>query len=123
MKSVWRLEIDREIQDGVLVLRLGGRLGTASSGALIDAVIQGLAEGYRAVMLDLQEIDYMSSAGLMAVDASAGRARSQGGALVLCAACDAVRLVLEFGGLLADVPLEPSRAAGLERLRRESGPE
>jgi hypothetical protein len=47
--------------------------------------------------------------------------RAAGGELMLCAACDPVRLVLEFGGLLADVPLEPSRKAGLERLKGSRG--
>jgi anti-anti-sigma factor len=118
MKSVWTLEIDRDVQEGVLVLGLRGRLGSASAGGLIDAVILGLDNGHRAILVDLEGVDYMSGAGLIAVDASAGRMRVAGGELVLCAACDPVRLVLEFGGLLADVPLEPSRNAGLERLKR-----
>lgn len=114
MKSVWRLEIERDVQDGVLVLRLSGRLGTDSAGSLIEAVV---GAGHPAILIDLAGVDYMSSAGLIAVDAAAGRIRLAGGDLVLCSACDAVRLVLEFGGILGDVPLEATREAGLERLR------
>jgi anti-anti-sigma factor len=121
MKSVWTLEIDRDVQEGVLVLGLRGRLGTASAGDLIEAVILGLESGHRSILVDLEAVDYMSGAGLIAVDASAGRMRAAGGELMLCAACDPVRLVLEFGGLLVDVPLEPSRKAGLERLKGSRG--
>lgn len=119
MKSVWRLEIGREVHDGVMVLALGGRLGTASSGHLRDAVIQAMDAGHLAILVDLEGVDYMSGAGLLALDAAAGRLRAAGGRLALCSACDAVRVILEFGGLPADVPLEVSRQSGLQRLRRE----
>jgi stage II sporulation protein AA (anti-sigma F factor antagonist) len=122
MKSVWTLEIERDVQDGVLVLTLSGRLGTASAGELITAGMAALDEGHRAILIDLGGVDYMSSAGLIAVDALAGRIRGGAAHLVLCRACDPVRLVLEFGGVLGDVPLEPSRDAGLERLRRDHRP-
>ena len=117
MKSVWRLEIERETRGETLILALHGRLGTGSAGALIDAVLPEVEQGRRAILVDLQGIDYMSSAGLIAIDAVAGRIRVAGGELVLCNACDPVRLVLEFGGVLADIPLEPTRESGLERLR------
>ena len=119
MKSVWRLDIGRERLGDVLVVTLGGRLGTASAGGLIDTLVQAVDGGHRAIVLDLTGLDYMSSAGLIAIDAAAGRIRLAGGRLALCSACDPVRLVLEFGGVLADVPLEASRDAALDRLRRE----
>jgi anti-anti-sigma factor len=118
MKSVWQLEIERGVQDGVLVLTLSGRLGTASAGGLIDAVLQAVEAGHLAILIDLAGVDYMSSPGLIAVDAAAGRMRVAGGRLALCGACDPVRLVLEFGGVLGDVPLEATRTEGLARLRR-----
>jgi anti-anti-sigma factor len=118
MKSVWTLEIERGVQGGILVLALRGRLGTASAGELIQAVLRAIDEGHREILVDLEAVDYMSSAGLMAVDAVAGRIRTAGGRVALCAACDPVRLVLQFGGLLEDVPLERTRDAGLERLRQ-----
>jgi len=118
MKSVWTLQIDRDVQGEVLILALRGRLGTASAGDLLEAVVQAIDDGgFRAILVDLEGVDYMSSAGLIALDASAGRIHGAGGRLAVSGACDPVRLVLEFGELTKDVPIEPSRAAGLERLR------
>jgi len=115
MKSVWTLQIDRDVQENVLVLALRGRLGSASTGALLAGIPP---EGeYRAVLIDLEGVDYMSGAGLIALDAAAQRILEAGARLALSGACDPVRLVLEFGGLLSGVPIEPSRAAALERLR------
>ena len=120
MKSVWALQIDREALGDVLVLVLRGRLGAASADPLRDAVA-GAVDGNGAppaILVDLEGVDYMSGTGLVALDAAVRRIRAAGGRLALSGACDPVRLVLDFGGLLADVPIEPSRAAGLERLRR-----
>lgn len=119
MKSVWTLQIDRDVQGDVLILALRGRLGTASAGDLLDAVVQAINGdgGFRAILVDLEGVDYMSSAGLIALDAAARRILGAGGRLAVSGACDPVRLVLEFGELTKDVPIEPSRAAGLERLR------
>ena len=118
MKSVWTLQIERDVRGDVLILALRGRLGTASAGDLLEAIVQAVDGdgGFRAILVDLEGVDYMSSAGLIALDAAAGRMHAAGGRLAVSGACDPVRLVLEFGGLLADVPLESSRSAGLERL-------
>ena len=119
MKSVWTLQVERDVQGDVLILALRGRLGTASAGDLLDAVVRAVdGDGYRAILVDLEGVDYMSSAGLIALDAAAGRIHGAGGRLAVSGVCDPVRLVLEFGGLTEDVPISPSRAAALERLRR-----
>jgi anti-anti-sigma factor len=121
MNSAWQLNIGREIQEGVMVLTVTGRLGVDTSGMLIDALLEAMRQGQRRILVDLHGVDYMSSAGLLALDAAAGRMHQTGGDLVLCAACEPVRLVLEMSGVLADLPLDSSRVAGLERLRQSSG--
>jgi anti-anti-sigma factor len=120
MNAAWQLNIGREIQEGVLVLTVAGRVGADTSGTLIEALLEAIREGQRRILVDLHGVDYMSSAGLLALDAAAGCMHQAGGDLVLCAACEPVRLVLEMSGVLADLPLEPSRLAGVERLRASS---
>ena len=100
-----------------MVLTVTGRLGVDTSGTLIEVLLEAMSDGNRRILVDLHGVDYMSSAGLLALDAAAGRMHQAGGVLVLCAACEPVRLVLEMSGILTDLPLEPSRATGLERLR------
>jgi anti-sigma B factor antagonist len=118
MDLTWRLEIDRAFDGEVLVLTLAGRVGSDASGRLIEAVVDAVAAGHLLILLDLRQIDYLSSAGLLALDAAAGRVYAAGGRLVVCEAkAEPVRFVLEMADLLVDVPLEPSRQAGLARLR------
>lgn len=116
MDATWKLNIGRETQAGVAVIALTGRLGSEACGQIVDALIQTIDEGHRRILVDLQGVDYVSSAGLLALDATAGRLLGDGGALVLCAVCEPVRVVLEMAGVLTDIPVEPSREAGVARL-------
>ncbi len=113
----WQLNITRENRGGVAILRLDGRLGTSSSGGLIEAVATGIRSGDRKILLGMGGVDYASSAGLLALHAAAGRMHEAGGALVLCELAEPVRLVLDLAGLLPDFAVEPSLADGLARLQ------
>ena len=117
MSTPWTLEIDCSVEDGLVVLALAGRLGTDSADRLTRAITDVLRDGRQRVLLDLGRVDYLSSAGLRALDGAAGRLREAGGNMVLCAPGDPVRLVLELAGL--PVVVEASREAGLDRLARE----
>ncbi len=118
MDHTWKLEIAQEMHDGVMVVALGGRLGTDASGRLADTLLDAIRGGQRRILVDLEAVDYMSSAGLLALDAAATRMRESDGTIVLCAPCEPVRLALELAGLTTGCAVEPSRQAGLERLRR-----
>lgn len=120
MDATWKLRIGREVQAGTAVITLTGRIGSEASGQLMDALNQTIDEGHRRILVDLERVDYVSSAGLLALDAAAGRLYGVGGALVLCAVCEPVRVVLDMAGVLTDLPVEPSKEAGLARLREQS---
>ncbi len=77
--------------------------------------------GERRVVVDLSGVDYASSAGLLALDAIAGRIHVAGGTLVLCGLAEPVRLVLDLAGLLPHFTIEASAAEGVAKLQRVSG--
>jgi len=116
----WKLTIGRESSDGVAVLRVEGRLGTASSGDLIGAIVGAIESGDRRLLIDLAGVDYVSSAGLLALDAASGRMHVAGGTLVLCGLTEPVRLALELSGLLPHFIVDGSKDDGLARLRTEN---
>jgi anti-anti-sigma factor len=89
----------QERRDGVLVLRLAGRVGVTSAETLAAAVADAVARGDRHVVLDLSAVDYVSSAGLKALETAADRCAETHGSLVLRAVTEPVRLALELGGL------------------------
>ncbi len=116
-RLVWPLSIHAERCGGVLVLAPCGRLGTVSSGNLIEVIVDALAAGERLLVLDLAGVDYISSAGLLALDAVLGRLHQAGGQLVLASLSEPVRLACDFAGLLPHFTVEPARDAAIQRLR------
>ncbi|NGX49826.1 MAG: putative anti-sigma factor antagonist BtrV [Candidatus Anoxychlamydiales bacterium] len=58
------LEIKAEEIDGIIILRLLGRLDASSSPLLHNRLNVLLKEGHKTILLDFSNIDYLSSAGL-----------------------------------------------------------
>lgn len=117
----WGLRVATEVCGSVLVVSMAGRLATVSSGTLIETVVEALRNGHRLILCDLGGVDYASSAGLLALDAVAGRVSIDAGSLVLCNVTEPVRLVLDLSGLLPHFAIAPSLEAGLARLAAEAG--
>jgi anti-anti-sigma factor len=114
---VWRLSISCERPDDVALVTLAGRVGQLTSGRLTEVLMDAIASGDRRIVVDLANVDYMSSAGLLALEAVAARLATMGGDLVLCAMSKPVRRAFDLAGLLDQFPVEPSREAAIARLR------
>ena len=109
------MEIVEGRSGGVLVVALRGRLDTTTSPDLEKRLLGHVDAGARQVVLDLEGIEYISSAGLRVLLLVAKKLRTGGGDVVLCALGPAVRQVFELAGFLSIFPIEPSRAAAVER--------
>ncbi len=99
----------------MLVLTLAGRVGCASADGLRRTLDEAIAQGDRRVVIDFGLVDYVSSAGLGALEAAAVQCADDRGALVLCSVPESVRIVLDLAGLLPDFPIEPSRKRAVAR--------
>jgi stage II sporulation protein AA (anti-sigma F factor antagonist) len=116
MDLKWPLGIVEEESGGVLVLTLAGRLGAGSAASFEAAVAEAVGRGEARLVVDLTGVDYISSAGLQALSAAAGRCARSGGGLALCGVSEPVRIALDLGGLLEDLPPEPSRDDAIARI-------
>lgn len=112
----WPLAITRDDQDGIAVFAPVGRLGTLSAGDLIEALAESINCGARRLVIDLSGVDYLSSAGLLALEAILGRPHIVNGEMVLCGLTEPVRMAFELSGLLPLFVEEPARDAALARL-------
>jgi stage II sporulation protein AA (anti-sigma F factor antagonist) len=118
----WHLQISREERDGVSVFTVRGRLGTLSSGDLIETLAGAIRAGARRFVIDLSDVDYVSSAGLLALQAVWGRLLVADGDMVLCGLTEPVRTALELAGLLDQFTEVPSRQDALARLAGPTAP-
>jgi anti-anti-sigma factor len=91
-----------------------GRLDSSTAGDLDRSLLDHSAEP--AILVDLREVEYISSAGLRVLLKAAQAARARSGRFVLCALGQSVREVFTLAGLTAIFTIEASRAEGLARL-------
>ena len=92
-------------------------MSSKTSPQLTEVLSTAIAEGESRLIVDLAGVDYVSSAGLIALEALSGRMAVSGGRLVLCGLTDSVRLVFDLAGLTAHFMVVSDRATALERVR------
>lgn len=100
--------VHHESRAGMQVFRPVGRLDSASSGDLEAMLVEQLDAGCTGVVLDLSELDYVSSAGLRVILMAGKRLRVAGGRLVLARMRESVRDLFEMSGFLSLFPLAES---------------
>ncbi len=101
---------------GAVVVTAEGRVD-ASNAPLFDAHCRQVmtAHNRTSLILDLESVEYMSSAGLRAILSLGKHAKSLGGTLVLCGLQGAVREIFDIAGFLGLFPIADTleKAAGL----------
>ncbi len=108
------MELIEEAAGGVTVIAPRGRLDSASSPILGARMDELAATPDGRLVLDLAEVDFVSSAGLRVILSAAKRARAAGGRLALCAIQPAVLEILEISGFNTLLSIQPARAVALE---------
>jgi anti-anti-sigma factor len=110
---VWYLQVEQEERGSVIVLTATGRISSLTCANLESALDAAIASPARGVVLDLSNVDYISSPGLRAVASASTRLTAEGRAFVVCGSRDAVSVAFTLGGLAATVAMEPSRDAAI----------
>ncbi len=98
------------------VIALAGRIGHRSADDLSAEIARVLASAERRVVVDLEQVDYISSAGLTALASASEQARARGGVMLVSGVAAPVRTALELAALAARLAIEPSRAEAVDRL-------
>jgi anti-sigma B factor antagonist len=95
------MEITEQKSAGVVTLRLSGRLDTTTAQAFEDKILGRIESGERHVVIDLAQLDYISSAGLRVIVLAGKRLSAANGKMVLCSLKDRVREVFDIAGFSA----------------------
>jgi stage II sporulation protein AA (anti-sigma F factor antagonist) len=100
-------------RQGVCVIRLQGRLDSQTAPGATAEVEQLLATGTTRVLVNLAELEFMSSAGLRVLVQLARELRARQGLIKLCAATEPIRKLLELAGLISLLELHDVEANAL----------
>ena len=93
------MKIIEEIQDGIKIFRLKGRLDSNTSQELEDKLFQTISEESKKIIVDFENIDYMSSAGLRVVFKASRALGREDGRLILCSMHEYIREIFKTTGI------------------------
>ena len=92
------MQISIEERDHTTVVSIAGSVDALTSADLTRELIAQIEAGRQQLLMDLGQVDYMSSAGLRSILASLKESRQRGGDLRLAAAQPGVAKILKMSG-------------------------
>ena len=104
------MKIIRKKENGILRIVISGRLDADSAPKAEKILKKILAKNKISLLLDLCELEYMSSAGLRVILNAARQVYQKGGKIVLCCLNDVLKEIFES----SPFPIRDSVEAGLE---------
>ena len=107
----------QEIAAGhVTVLAISGRIDSSNAMDLSNRLREIYAKRGRLLLLDLEHVDYITSAGFRTFLIGRRHAASSGGAFALCSLDPKVRDLFDMGGFIDNFSIHPTREEGIARL-------
>lgn len=100
----------------VCVVALAGRIDSTNAEELMSRLKDLLSSGTKAVLVDLADVLYLTSAAFRALLVATDEAERNTTRFALCGVLGQVRELFEMGGLLDAFTIHASRDEALERL-------
>ncbi len=102
------MEILETKKNDINIFKLNGRLDSNTSPALETKLMEAMEGGARSVVIDFENLDYISSAGLRIILKTTKDLKRTEGNIVLCAMQDYVKEVFEIAGFDSFLPIVPT---------------
>lgn len=94
------MKIEKETGQDVTILRISGRLDATTAQELEAAVLDIISSNSTPLLLDMAQLDYISSAGLRVLILALKKSKEKEKGFSLCCLQDNVSNVLEIAGFL-----------------------
>ena len=111
------MEIIEEIQDDINIYRLKGRLDSNTSQMLEEKVFQAISDGSKKIIVDFENLNYISSAGLSLFLKANKALLREDGRLILCFMQKYVREIFKMTGIDSFVPILDTMDEALKAFR------
>lgn len=111
------MSLTREKNGDILVVSAAGQINSANAAGLESRLLEWAGDAEREWVLDLAQVEYISSAGLRVVLLLAKTLKQKGGRLVLCSLQPLVLEVFDISGFLEILDVAENREAALEALK------
>jgi anti-sigma B factor antagonist len=100
--------------DGVTLVRLDGDLDTTSSPLAQDAINQIIDDGAKQLLVNLENVSFVSSTGLRVLLSTAKRLGSEAGSLKISNLNETVNEVFEISGFITILNVFPTEEDALQ---------
>ena len=110
------MEITQKEENGIIFISIKGRLDADSSPEAEKVVKEALAGQVARVLFNLDELEYLSSAGLRVLLSAAKEMRRRDGKIALCSLNEFVKEIFEVSGFQSLIPITESVESGIEVL-------
>ena len=103
------MDLKEQVVGEVTVVEVKGRVDSSTAPALGERLETLLATPSQRLVLDMRDLEYISSAGFRVLLLAARRAEQAAGRLVLCGLSGKVRQLFDLGGFLDFFAISASR--------------
>ncbi len=110
------MEISARKNGNVLVILLKGRLDALTAPDFDKKIESLLSEGEKALVINFSELEYISSAGLRSILATAKQLKAKDGRILLAELRGAVKEVFEISGFYSIFQIFESEADALKQM-------
>ena len=110
------MEVHTERESGALIARAVGRIDGTNAREFESALQAALGKNDSALILDMQSLSYISSAGLRVILMAAKMLQRRGGKFVVCSLSDSINEVFEISGFNRIIPTHETRSEALAAL-------
>jgi anti-sigma B factor antagonist len=110
------MEILETKKNDINIFKLNGRLDSNTSPALEIKLMEAMEGGARNMVIDFENLDYISSAGLRIILKTTKDLKRTEGNIVLCAMQDYVKEVFEIAGFDSFLPIVPTVEDALSKV-------
>jgi len=110
------MRIESENRSKAVLVHVIGRMDAVTAPEFDQACAKLIADGATKLVIDLGQMDYISSAGLRSILAAGKTVKSRGGDLLLCNMKGMVKEIFEISGFLSIFPLYPTADEALARV-------
>ena len=122
MAAAPQLDVTQEdVDERTQVIALRGELDVSTVPALAEPLRRAIAGGKKAVAIDLGELTFLDSTGLMVLLNGLRRVIRQGGRLAIACTNPTVLRLFEITGTESTFTIKDSRDAALAYVREEEG--
>lgn len=104
------MEIPAQREGGAVVAEASGRIDSSNSREFHSGLEAAIALHDAAVVLDFENVSYISSAGMRVILLTAKSLQSSGAKFVLCSMQDPIREVFRISGFDKIIPIHDSRS-------------